>query len=128
MNAAVTPVQPNPLIADIEKTAHGLSLPGSFTLMAVYVDNATGDILPADATATSTQKTGFVTTIYDANNVRVQLTGFLLATAHGLTVGEYYYVTDAGDGGFSPTPGTVNDVAFFVWDSNHLVLVDNRPV
>ena len=48
--------------------------------------------------------------------------------AHGYTVGEYCYVTDAGDGGFSTTPGTLNDVGFLAFDQNTLLLVDNREL
>jgi hypothetical protein len=95
--------------------------------MAVYVDGA-GDILPADATIADSAKTMFVTTIYGVDDIRAQISGFYRDTAHGLTVGNYYYVTDAGDGGFALTPGTVDDVAFFVVDANIIQFIDNRPV
>lgn len=128
MQASVNPVQPNPLIADVNVAAHGLSLPVGFTFMAVYVNSTTAAIEPADASTTSSQKVMFVTEIYGPDDIRLQYTGLLESPAHGLTVGNYYYITDAGDGGFSLTPGTVNDVAFFVVDDNVILLIDNRPV
>ena len=125
MFATVT--RQNTAIAVITKAAHGLVLPGTDKLMGVYVD-ATGAILPADATSFSKQKAFLVTEIIDVNTIRVQTTGFWTSTAHGYTIGEYYFITDAGDGGVSVTAGTVNDICFLVVDANTLMLIDNRAL
>ena len=69
-----------------------------------------------------------VTEIISVDSIRAQTSGFFVSTAHGYTVGEYYYVTDAGDGGFSTTPGTLNDIGFLVLDANTLILMDNREL
>lgn len=118
----------NTTVATITKVAHGLSLPGTDKLMAIYVDTATGNLLPSDATDSNKQKALFVIEIISPDAIKVQTTGFFVSTAHGYTVGEYYYVTDAGDGGFSTTPGTFNDIAFYVLDANTLILIDNREL
>ena len=118
----------NTTTATITKVAHGLTLPGTDKLMAIYIDTATGNLLPSDATSTSKQKALFVTEIVSVDIIKVQTTGFFVSVAHGYTVGEYYYVTDAGDGGFSTTPGTLNDVGFLVFDVNTLLLIDNREL
>jgi hypothetical protein len=114
--------------ATITKVAHGLSLPVTDKLMAIYIDTTTGDLLPSNATNTNKQKALFVTEIVSVDIIKVQTTGFFVSNAHGYTVGEYYYVTDAGDGGFSTTPGTLNDVGFLVLDANTLILIDNREL
>lgn len=125
MFATVT--RQNTAIAVITKTAHGLTLPGTDRLMGVYVD-AAGNFLPADASLVTKQKAFLVTEIIDVNTFKAQTTGFFVSNAHGYIVGDYYFITDAGDGGFANTPGTVNDVCFFVIDINTLMLIDNRPV
>jgi hypothetical protein len=126
MLATVT--KPSNTEAIITKVAHGLTIPGTNKLMAIYIDNATGDLLPSDSRDANKQKIVFVTEIIDVDNIRVQTTGFWRSVAHGYTVGEYYYVTDAGDGGFSTTPGTLNDVGFLAFDVNTLILIDNREL
>ena len=118
----------NTATATITKVAHGLSLPGTDKLMAIYIDATTGDLLPSDATDSNKQKALFVTEIVSVDIIKVQTTGFFVSTAHGYTVGEYYYVTDAGDGGWSTTPGTLNDIGFMVLDANTLILIDNREL
>jgi len=118
----------NTTVATITKVAHGLSLPGSDKLMAIYIDTSTGNLLPSDATDTNKQKALFVTEIVSVNALKVQTSGLFISAAHGYTVGEYYYVTDAGDGGWSTTPGTLNDVGFVVLDANTLILIDNREL
>jgi hypothetical protein len=126
MLATVT--RPSNTEALITKVAHGLTLPGTDRLMAIYVNTDTGNLLPSDSTDANKQKAVLVTEIIDVDNIRVQTTGFLRSVAHGYTVGEYYYVTDSGDGGFSTTPGTLNDVGFLVFDVNTLLLIDNREL
>jgi hypothetical protein len=126
MLAIVT--RPSNTEALITKVAHGLTLPGTDKLMAIYIDPSTGNLLPSDSTDANKQKAVLVTEIIDVDNIRVQTTGFWRSVAHGYTVGEYYYVTDAGDGGFSATPGTLNDVGFLVFDVNTLLLIDNREL
>lgn len=128
MQASVNPAQSNPVLANVNKVAHGLTLPVGFPLMAIYVDSGTGNIVAADASLATTVKAAFVIEIVDVDNLKMQTTGWFKSDAHGLTPGNYYYVTDAGDGGFSTTPGTINDIAFFVFDSDHLILLDNRPL
>ena len=118
----------NTATATITKVAHGLSLPGTDKLMAIYIDTTTGNLLPSDATNSNKQKALFVTEIVSVDIIKVQTTGFFVSTAHGYTVGEYYYVTDAGDGGWSTTPGTLNDIGFLVLDANTLILIDNREL
>lgn len=118
----------NTTVATITKVAHGLSLPGTDKLMAIYIDTTTGDLLPSDATDSNKQKALFVTEIVSVDAIKIQTTGLWVSASHGYTVGEYYYVTDAGDGGWSTTLGTLNDIGFMVLDANTLILIDNREL
>jgi hypothetical protein len=120
--------KPSNTEAVITKAGHGLSLPGTDKLMAIYIETGTGNFRPSDSTDTNKQKAVLVTEIIDVDTIRVQNTGFWRYTLHGYTIGNYYYVTDAGDGGFSTTPGTLNDVGFLVIDNNTLLLIDNREL
>lgn len=126
MLATVT--RPSNTGALITKVAHGLTLPGTDKLMAIYIEPTTGNLLPSGSTVSAKQKAVLVIEIIDVDNIRVQTTGFWRSVAHGYTVGQYYYVTDAGDGGFSTTPGTLNDVGFLTFDVNTLLLIDNREL
>jgi len=123
-----TVTRTNTTIALITKVAHGLTIPVGDKLMGIYVDSVTGDLLPADATDSNKQKSLFVTEIIDVDTIRAQTTGFLTSTAHGYTVGEFYFITDTGNGGFSTTPGTLNDIGFLVLNADVLVLMNNREL
>tara|TARA_R110000787_G_scaffold135568_3_gene247904 strand:+ start:1355 stop:1735 length:381 start_codon:yes stop_codon:yes gene_type:complete len=126
MFASVT--KPSNTEAIITKVAHGLTIPGTNKLMAIYIDNATGDLLPSDSRDANKQKIVFVTEIIDVDNIRIRTTGLLVSTAHGYSVGIYHYVSDAGDGGFLSVPGTLNDIGFLAFDVNTLILIDNREL
>ena len=126
MIATVT--RPSNTEAIITKVAHGLSFPPGDVIMAIYIETGTGNLRPSDSTDTNKQKAVFVTEIIDLDTIKVQTTGFWVYSAHGYTLGEYHYVTDAGDGGFSTTPGTLNDVGFLTFDVNTLLLIDNREL
>lgn len=128
MKVTVSPIQRITDVARKTVAAHGLTLPAGFPLMAVYVNSGTGVITPADATAFATCKAFFITEIIDANTLEFQHDGFIEYAAHGLTVGEYYFVTDTGNGGFTLTPPVISDTGFYVVDSNTLLLIDNRPI
>jgi len=123
-----TVTRTNTTVALITKVAHGLTIPVGDKLMGIYVDSVTGDLLPADATDSNKQKSLFVTEIIDVDTIRAQTTGFLTSTAHGYTVGEFYFITDTGNGGFSTTPGTLNDIGFLVLNADVLVLMNNREL
>jgi len=123
-----TVTRTNNNIAIITKVGHGLTIPVGHKLMGIYVDSITGDLLPSDATDANKQKSLFVTEIIDVDTIRAQTTGFLTSTAHGYTVGEFYFITDTGDGGFSTTPGTLNDIGFLVLNTDVLVLMNNREL
>jgi len=123
-----TVTRTNTTIAIITKVGHGLTIPVGDKLMGIYVDSVTGDLLPADATDSNKQKSLFVTEIIDVDTIRAQTTGFLTSTAHGYTVGEFYFITDTGNGGFSTTPGTLNDIGFLVLNADVLVLMNNREL
>ena len=113
----------------VTENSHGLTMPAGHSIMAVYRDTTTGNLIPADATNATKQKMFFVTNIVDANTLELQTTGFATVTAHGYTIGQYYYVSDVGNGGFTITPPAVgNDIAFSIFDVDTLVLIDNRRI
>ena len=55
-----TVTRSNTTTATITKAAHGLSLPGTDKLMAIYVNTSTGALTPSDATTASKKKGLFV--------------------------------------------------------------------
>lgn len=72
----------NTTVATITKVAHGLSLPGTDKLMAIYIDTTTGDLLPSDATDSNKQKALFVTEIVSVDAIKVQTTGLWVSASH----------------------------------------------
>ena len=111
----------------INQPAHGLSLMGNDLPLPAYVD-ASNEIQPADASDPAKTKAFFVTRIIDADNVEIMHTGFLSVPSHGLTVGDYYYVSDSTPGALVGTAPSQNDIVVYVVNSDTLNLIDKRII
>lgn len=111
----------------ITQNGHGFTIVNNVPLPA-YV-NTSGQVVLAQADNLDTLSVFLITEIIDANTIRVQQSGFLNATGHGLNVGEYYFLSNTTPGGITNVEpqATINDVVLFVVDANTLLLTDNRP-
>ena len=71
----------------------------------------------------------YIVEIINADSFIVQQSGFVkISGGHGLTISEYYYLTDIAYG-VAVTPDTeFDDVIVFVIDAECLMLIDNRPI
>jgi hypothetical protein len=69
----------------------------------------------------------YVVGIPDANTLTIQLDGPLIATAHGLTTGQYYYLQDNGSIGTTPD-GQFDARVLYAWDDDTLLLQHVRHI
>ena len=108
------------------QAAHGFTLPTE-GFLPVYLDDADGLWKLAQANAQDTLKAAYVVEIPDVNTLVIQHMGLHYAPAHGLTVGEYYFLSSAAAGGIVATEPTISDVLAFVISADEVFLYDNRP-
>lgn len=112
----------------ITQTAHGFVITGNIPLPA-YVDENDNLVKLAKATSLTTTSAFFITEIIDANSFKIKSSGIVTATAHGLALGNYYYLSVATAGAVtSSPPAAINDLCFYVVDADTLLLVDSRPI
>ena len=109
----------------VNQTAHGL-----VALDVVRRDTITGLWVKAQANAVVGEAQGIVETVYGVDDFDVIMQGKLHATAHGLTVGEYYW-TDQDTAGVSnilrPDVGIIQSL-FYVIDIDTLLVDPSQPV
>lgn len=105
----------------ITETAHGFSV-----LDAVYFDGT--NWLQAQANADDTVADYVVYQVDDANNFRAAKLGTVTAAAHGLTVGQHYFLSDTVAGGATLTSPARSNPLFQILDANTVLLSVMRPV
>jgi len=108
---------------NVNQSTHGLSV-----LDAIY-HNGT---IYTEAQADDAETLGMliVTEVIDTNNFVATLVGKTTITSHGLTIGEYYFVSDSVAGGLTATePGTgsFSNPILFAVDANTLIVLPFRP-
>ena len=104
--------------AEVSQTAHGFS-----GITALY-HNGTSYVQADGSLAASAADTIFITS-KDANTMVLAANGILQASAHGLTIGEWYCLNPAGTGlvlESSLTTGDNKQYILFVLDGNQLQL------
>jgi hypothetical protein len=108
---------------DVLQVAHG------FAVLDAIRHNGT-DWVKAQANADSTLAQYVVTAVADADNFTASNFGKVTATAHGKTLGEYYFLSTSSAGAnTSTTPVSgYNQPLFFVEDANTLHLMVQRGV
>jgi len=109
----------------ITQANHGFTLTNNIPLPA-YVDSS-GVTHLAQANNQDTLTAFYITEIINSNSFRIQLAGIVTATGHGLSIGEYYFLSDVAASGIVTTSPSISDVTFYVLDANTLILKDNRP-
>lgn len=107
----------------IEKnqTTHGLAL-----LDAIYHNGTIWTKAQADVEATLAEYV--VTEVVDADNFVATKFGEAIATAHGLSVGEHYFLSDSVAGaGTTTEPSQYSSPLYYVEDANTLQIEVYRP-
>lgn len=99
-------------------TAHG------FILNEPLYINGSGVPTAADTTNFASM---VVSRVIDANNFEVNFSGTYTNTAHGLTVGAYYYVTMPA-GSLTSTSPTKSQPVLYIIDANTILVTIQRPV
>ena len=105
---------------EVTQAAHGFSV-----LDVVYV--STGTWAKAKADNTETLGLGVVTEVIDTNTFKASLSGFYEASAHGLTVDEFYYLSDSIAGGLTSTEPDNSQPVLYVVDANNVLILPYRP-
>lgn len=118
----------NPIVT---QAAHGFVLGGVNNNIPIPAfTNALGNVVAAQADNINTLSYHFVAQVLNVNEFLV-VPGdiFWPAPAHGLIVGETYFLSETVAGGFTNTPavGQISDPVFLVHDANTLLLLGNRP-
>jgi len=110
-------------VQSFNQVGHGLS-----TLEAIYYDTTWQK---ADATNKDKLAIGVVVSVADVDNFSVTFSGPITSTAHGLTVGEYYFVDPATPGSLTSTKptgaGEYENPLLYVVDTNTLLITPWRP-
>ena len=105
---------------DIAQTAHGLAV-----LDAIYYDGA--DWVGALADDADTMALGVVVEVADVDNFTYAITGRYTATAHGLTVQEWYFLSDTTAGDLTTTEPSLSQPIVYVEDANTVSVYAYRP-
>lgn len=106
----------------ITQTSHGFAVKD-----AVYHTGSAWAKAKADAV--STLALGVVTQSVDADNFILTQNGLVKLTAHGLTVGVYYYLSAATAGLLTATePSSYSDPLLYVIDADMVLVLPYRPV
>lgn len=109
----------------VNQAAHGFS-----ALDVIF--NASGTWTKARADNVATLGIAIVSSVTDANNFTLTTLGHVTSTAHGLTVGQYYYLSATVDGVLDINPpaasiGNYSNPVVYVLDVNTLLMLPWRP-
>ena len=74
----------------------------------------------AQSNSASTLALGVVVVVTDSNNFTVAQSGRFELSSHGLTVGQWYYLSAASAGGLVTTEPTISQPIVYVEGSNHI--------
>ena len=81
----------------------------------------------AQADAGTTLALGVVVVVTDSNNFTVAQSGRFELSSHGLTVGQWYYLSAASAGGLVTTEPTLSQPIVYVEGSTHIFVYPYRP-
>ena len=106
---------------------HGITMPTNQQPVPVYIDTL-GNVLPAQANASTTLHNAFVVSVTDPTTVVLQLGGIVGVPGHGLTVGNYYFLSDLVAGEAVTAPPQIDAPVWFVQSAGTLILQLQRPL
>ena len=81
----------------------------------------------AQANSNSTLALGVVTAVADSNTFTVAQSGRFELTSHGLTVGQWYYLSNSSAGGLTTTEPAISQPLVYVESANFLFVFPYRP-
>ena len=105
---------------DITQSSHGLAVKDC-------IRHNGSSWVKAQASSNSTLALGVVTAVADSNTFTVAQSGRFELSSHGLTVGQWYYLSDTSAGGLTTTEPAISQPLVYVEGSNHLFVFPYRP-
>ena len=106
--------------SDITQSSHG------FAVKDAIRHNGTSWV-KAQANATTTLALGIVTAVADSNNFTIAQSGRFELSSHGLTVGQWYYLSAAAAGGLVTTEPDISQPIVYVESASFIYVYQYRP-
>ena len=106
--------------SDITQSSHGLAVKDA-------VRHNGSAWVKAQANATTTLALGIVTAVADSNNFTVAQSGRFELSSHGLTVGQWYYLSASAAGGLVTTEPTISQPIVYVESASFIYVYQYRP-
>lgn len=104
----------------VNQTAHGFSV-----LTPLYTDGTAW--AKADASDATKLSIAVVASVIDVNTFEIKQTGRIASPAHGLNVGEYYYLSDSVPGTITELEPAISQPLYFVENADNVVALQYRP-
>ena len=106
--------------SDITQSSHGLAVKDA-------VRHNGSAWVKAQANATTTLALGIVTAVADSNTFTVAQSGRFELSSHGLTVGQWYYLSASAAGGLVTTEPTISQPIVYVESASFIYVYQYRP-
>ncbi|MBR19388.1 MAG: hypothetical protein CMA64_04475 [Euryarchaeota archaeon] len=106
--------------SDITQSSHG------FAVKDAIRHNGSAWV-KAQANAATTLALGIVTAVADSNTFTVAQSGRFELSSHGLTVGQWYYLSASAAGGLVTTEPTISQPIVYVESANFIYVYQYRP-
>ena len=106
--------------SEITQSSHGLAVKDA-------VRHNGSAWVKAQANATTTLALGIVTAVADSNTFTVAQSGRFELSSHGLTVGQWYYLSASAAGGLVTTEPTISQPIVYVESASFIYVYQYRP-
>ena len=106
--------------SDITQSSHGFAVKDA-------IRHNGSSWVKAQANATSTLALGIVTAVADSNNFTIAQSGRFELSSHGLTVGQWYYLSSAAAGGLVTTEPDISQPIVYVESASFIYVYQYRP-
>ena len=106
--------------SDITQSSHGFAVKDA-------IRHNGSSWVKAQANATTTLALGIVTAVADSNNFTIAQSGRFELSSHGLTVGQWYYLSSAAAGGLVTTEPVISQPIVYVESASFVYVYQYRP-
>ena len=106
--------------SDITQSSHGFAVKDA-------IRHNGSSWVKAQANATTTLALGIVTAVADSNNFTIAQSGRFELSSHGLTVGQWYYLSSAAAGGLVTTEPDISQPIVYVESASFIYVYQYRP-
>jgi len=106
--------------SDITQSSHGFAVKDA-------IRHNGSSWVKAQANAASTLALGIVTAVADSNNFTIAQSGRFELSSHGLTVGQWYYLSSAAAGGLVTTEPAISQPIVYVESASFIYVYQYRP-